>query len=199
MDELETLRKKYIAVSKPDNLDWSSLESRLGSQEQPKSWPVKQFLLSITAIVIVLSIFTGAAQAARPGDQLYPLRILTDNLMAKVSGDSSQVIEKRAEDIIKVSNDPKKLGQAIEHYQQTVEDISREASGPAKKQELKTVLKKQEQKFAAEAKKNPASQPQLNQLINQTQKDEGEVKGTKTKAKDQDQEKDNHQNHREKE
>ncbi len=180
--KLEELRKSYINISdnNPDK-EWKKLESKLGDQNAYNSpVPYSKIVLSLIGALIILGGFGGVVQAAEPGDTFYPIKVLADNIVAKATNNPSLIIERRGDDVLKVSNDPKKLDDAIEHYQEAVKDSENMASSSARKEEVKKEINIQGRKFEDEARKNPASSEKLRRAASETQKGNGEVKGLKT-------------------
>lgn len=180
MDEIELLRKKYITTNMPENLKkrWDKLEPKLGNQEKPTS---RHYRLE-ALVLAVLGIFLGTVgmvRAARPGDTLYPVRIIVDNTQAKVTGNQEKVVEKRADDILEVRDDPKRLEDAINRYGQTVKEAT-EAVKPSQKIELKQTLQKQQEKFKKEAQTSPALSAKMEKIIKAGEAKEGDIKGVKT-------------------
>ena len=69
----------------------------------------------ITAII-------GVAQAAKPGSPLYQVKILSDNLIAKITGNQEIKIEKRAQEVIDLATGSEEhLDEATKEYQKALD------------------------------------------------------------------------------
>ncbi|MCL5784603.1 MAG: hypothetical protein M1142_04615 [Patescibacteria group bacterium] len=178
MNEIDKFREIYISCPQPDNLErWDQIETKLGKQDSSRPYIPSSLITAVVGIFLFSATLVGVAQAAKPGDHLYPLKILTDNTIAAVARNPELKVQKRAEDIIKVSSDSGRLEDAIKHYQQTVNDAKKEVQEKSQdQQKLKQTLKDQDKKFTEEAKKEPAFSSKLPEIINEDKKIEGEIK-----------------------
>lgn len=185
MNEIDQFRKIYISCPKPNGSTkrWDQIEGKLGKQASP-NFRIPPSLMALLIGAFLLSAITvGVAQAAKPGDAIYQLKILTDNTISTITNNPDLKVKRRAEDVIKVSNDPKKLDNAIRHYQQTVEEVKEKTQKPQNQQKLQQTIEDQEEKFKEAAKKNPAFLNKLPEIIKKKQEIEEEVKGVKIENK----------------
>lgn len=178
MDRLDDLRKKYISTDPPQSLGkgWSGIEEKLGAQETPSSFTTHYIGTLALSFLLLSLLIVGAAKASKPGDKLYPLKIITDKAEAKITRNPELKIERRAEDIIRVSDDPKRLDDAIIRYQKTVKEATQEVK-PTKANKLQQTLQRQEEKFKVQAKFHPALSEKLDEIIKVEQRVEGQVEG----------------------
>ncbi len=183
-DYLEKFRKQYLKISPPDYLEyygWQNLSAKLDTKKTTNLNLL--FGKGLAFAVITLLLFggvVGAAQAAKPGDALYPVKLAADETLAKVSGKPEITVEKRGQDIVNLSQkSPEQLDEANKQYQKALDNSANQAKDLGKQEEFKKTLDNQEQKFEREIKRNPQSANRLEKAIEQTQKARGQVKGEK--------------------
>lgn len=186
-DQLDKLRKQYIKTSPASHLidqSWQNLSGELTSQNQSSPLPATRILIFVLAIILTTSGLVGAAQAAKPGNVLYPLELILDEIASNITGKEEIKIEKRAQEVIEsVESSQKQQEEAIIQYQKTLEDTKEEAQQSGRQQEFRQTLEKQEEKFQDAATKNPGAQEKLQEVIKQTQRAKEEVKGQKDENK----------------
>ena len=183
-DQLEKLRKEYLKTGPPIYLEhhgWQDLSAKL---ENRKTVDLRLLFgrgLAFTSIVILLfASIVGTAQAAKPGDFLYPIKLLLDEVVAKVVGKQEIKIERRGQEIIDLSSSSSKhLEEAAREYQKALDATKQESEKSGRQQEFKNTLEEQEEKFREAQEKNPTSQDNLEEVIRQTQRAKGEVQGEK--------------------
>lgn len=178
-DQIDKLRKEYIKAS-PDSLDalWQDLSGRLPIQNRARSLSVTRALIFALTILLATGGLLGAAQAGKPGDLLYPVKLLADEIVANITGKLELKIEKRAEEVIEsVKGSPKQQEEALREYQKTLEEIKEQAQKRGKKDQLKEALEKQEEKLKNAQQQNPSQN--LQEAIEHTQTVKGEVQGQK--------------------
>lgn len=185
-EHLEKLKKEYIkteTTSYLENYGWTNLRSRL--DESPAPTPVfKPTLAKGIAFAVLLIIagfgFLGFTQKSKPGQALYPVKILSDKVYSQVTGDYEASINKRAQEVIEQSAKPNGgFEEATKQYQKAIEDArdKREKSDEQKKEEFRRTLEEQEKKFRETLKQNPSHQSQLEEVEEYTKRTRGEVKG----------------------
>ena len=204
-EQLEKLRKEYIAVNPPSYLSqngWAELSPQL----RPLVGTHYPFLftrgLALAAIIVlVLSAVWGSSQLAKPGQALYPVKILSDTVVAKVTGNIEFKIQRRAQEVIDQSAKPNGgFEEATKQYQQTLQETKEEAKKEGKSQEFKKTLDENEQDFRNAQQQHPSSQNDLEKVIKHTKEAKGEVQGQKDEKWGKDnqngnQNNDNHGNH----
>ncbi len=183
MENIENLKKIYLKTPIPKDLsDWEQVKTRL--EEKPRlslSTYFQKGAFAFAVVLISLTTVAVGAQAAKPGDTLFPVRVMSDQIKAKITNTPSVPVEKRAQDIIDVSKSPSpRLDQAVTAYQKALDKSTQEVNKNnviTQEENLKDTLSKQEQKLEEVKKKNPDSSKKLDEAINQTKKAQGEVKG----------------------
>jgi hypothetical protein len=186
MDEnLEKLRKNYLQTKTPNFLkDWDSLQTELVAQDlsSPSPQPFFRLALASFGLLIFLSSVVGLAQASTAGQSLYSVKLLTDQVIAKVTNQPELPLEKRADEVVKFSQNPQspQLNQAASQYQKSLEQAKKDATQEGKSNQFKQALDQQTQKFEQSIKNNPSSEQKIQPLIEQTEKVRGEVQGTHT-------------------
>ncbi|MBI2594180.1 hypothetical protein HYW39_00620 [Candidatus Curtissbacteria bacterium] len=174
-EHLEKIRKDYIKVEPPSYL--------------VRIWTLRKglALVSFALLVSVVTVF-GVAQAAKPKDPLYPVKILSENLVAKVTGDYEIKVERRAQELIDLSSQsPQNLDEATRLYQETLDKAEKEAQKVGRGQEFRQTLDQQEEKLREAQRANPAAQQQLENAIWHIQQAKGDVQGEKDQGNPQDQ------------
>ncbi len=197
-DQLEKYRKLYLRTTIPATLEyegWNNVRTQLVEHDLP--FAKKSYLpgLALASIVLLVTL-TSIAQAANPGQSLYPVKLLTDDLVSKVTNKPELKIEKRGQELLELSHNPQnpKLLEAKKQYQQALNEATIEAKQPSQKKQLKQTLKDQQQKFEDQSKSDPASSKKLESVIEQTRKAQGEVQGVKTENSDEKQKNDDRKN-----
>lgn len=178
--ELESLRKDYIKTEPTNYLihdGWRDLSLKLDSK-QSRVFP-KAFAL-IALIIFLSSAVVASAQAAKPGQALYPVKILSENVYAQVTGSQQFKIERRAQEVIDLSGKSSdNLDVATQEYQKTLGETKPQNGSEEERQKFTEALEKQEEKFKKAIEKNPQSQEKLQEVIKETEKAKGQVQGQK--------------------
>ncbi len=175
-EKLEKLRKQYLKTSAPDYLlenGWVELKVKISGYKS-LDW---RFLFGrgLVFVSIILSLLLGVttvAQASKPGDVLYPLKLATDEIVAKVAGKPEYKVERRGQEVIDLSRKPNgQLQEATNEYQKALEETQKESQPDQRKQEaLKQSLENQAQKLKDAAEKNPVAAEKLEVIIDKTEK-----------------------------
>lgn len=84
------LKKEYLAIQPSELLrehGWNVLRQRI--EEEEKSWGMRRVWV-LLASVVLLVILGGAgtvyaAQSAKPGDALYPVKVASDRVAARIA------------------------------------------------------------------------------------------------------------------
>lgn len=196
-EKLENFRKEYLKIGPSVYLEhhgWQDLSVKLESR---KAANLNMFFgrgLAFTSLILLLlGGVVGVAQASKPGDKLYPVKLAADEVAAKVTGNVEIKIERRAQDVIDVSKDSKgQLDEATKEYQKSLENSKEEAQRSGRQKDFADALDEQEKRLRKAKEDNPESADELQEAIMQTQRVRGEVKGEKTEDSE---EKDNSLNH----
>lgn len=193
--KLEDLKKEYIKTQPSGNNGWYELESKLGVKMEHKYNFLHTRGLALAAFVILLSATVLAtAQAAKPGNPLYPVKILSDNTQAKISGNYEMTIEKRAQDVIDSQESQKNLDKATQEYLNTLEEIQQKPKDEEAQKELENTLKEQEQKFQNAQSQYHWDEDRFGEIIRRIRRARGEVEGARDDTNNN--RKNNRQNHR---
>lgn len=186
---LENLRKGYLKTVMPSFLvenGWNQIREKLQPRQPKNSYFFSKGIAFICLFILIMGGSLGITQAAKPNTLLYPVKILSDNALAKITGKPEMKIERRAQDVIKMTqNDPEDLEKAAQEYTKVLEELSRQKNDPQDRENLKRTLTRQEEKLDQTLKSLPATNPKaekvLQRVIQQTKEATGEVKGVKSK------------------
>ena len=181
MQELEELKKEYIKTPIPSYLThdaWFDLQAKLTPNQGFNFSPRFAYgLIFVTFIFLTTGVYT-IAQAAKPASFFYPVKLLSDDILAKITGKQEIKIEKRAQEVIDLSRGPnQQLEEANKQYQKTLEETKTEAAKSGREQELRKTLEEQEQKLRQAQQQNPSWQ--LEEAIKKTEEVKGQVQGQK--------------------
>lgn len=182
-DSLEKLKSEYHSIVVPDYMishGWMDLSLKL----QAKSgftWRIffVRGLIFASFVFFVGTGIIGVSQAAKPGDVLFPVKVLSEKAAIAVGVDPQISVVRRADDLIDLSkNNASGLQKASDAYQKTLDESKQDAVKSGNTKEFKQTLEKQEQKFT-EAQKESEDSKELKRAIEETAKVQGEVKGSK--------------------
>lgn len=198
-EQLEKLRREYSKISPATDFEENGLVNlylNLNPQKAPNRMVVHiPGLIFAIFTLLILGGFLITAQTAKPDTLLYPLKLLSDNLIAKVSGRPEIKIEKRGQEVIDLARSSQdKLDDAANRYQKTLEETKQEAQKAGRQQEFKNTLEKQEKKFKDAASQDPSLSTRLENTIRQTEETKGQVKGVEDKSPSQNQNNPNQNN-----
>ena len=181
---LDSARKTYIKAKVPDYLlrsGWDDLRGKLAQRENITNHRrVARGLFFVSLIILFTASVVGAAQAAKPGDKLYQVKILADDVYAGVLGKYEIKVERRAKEVIDLStNSTAEIDKATRQYKKTLEETQKEIEESGREEYFKQSLEAQEEKFKEEMERNPKSRDHLEEVLKQTEKTRGEVQGEK--------------------
>jgi hypothetical protein len=185
--ELKQLKNIYLKtiVSKQErDKSWSSVSHRLPKQESILFQYTLRYSLLFASFLIflLLGVFT-VAQAARPDEPLYPVKVLSDTIVSKVLHKPQIMVERRGKDVIDQSNSsPKQLEKATKEYKKALDEAALDIKGKdaVQKQALKKSLNDQKDRLEKVSVINAWSKDLLQNAVAQTQKTQGEVHGAST-------------------
>ena len=173
-ENLENFRKAYIGSAKTSSMDFADISPKLGIQSRPHSYAKKTLIVTLSLILLGSSAL-GAAQAASPGTTLYPLKLLSDDV---VNGKQELKVEKRAQEVIDSTDaSQKQQDEALRQFQKTLEKTKEEAKQSGKVQQFRQTLENEEDKFKDAQERNPSNH--LEEAIKHTENAKGEVQGQK--------------------
>lgn len=177
---------KRIAVSDAEvNGQWEMLQTRLPIRQENNSRFVYRsaFLVSLLLLIVVGGT-VGAAQAARPGDILYSVKVLSDRIVAKVTNKPQVMIEKRAEELIKEAKSEEHNGtterikEAAKEYENAIENTKKNVKGAQVRQEVHETIASQESKLKEVKTNNTNVEKVLKDTIEKTEKAKEAIKPT---------------------
>lgn len=196
---LDKLKKNYFDIKLTDQEveeSWNRLERRL--KPALPSFPSFRYAVISLALVIMISsgiaTLAGIVQAADTGSPLYPVKILSDKVIAKVTGRPEIKVERRAEDLIEaVKKEGGSSGDAGRRYEESLTETEKEVGqNEEKKARLQDSLNRQEESFRQAIKENPRAEEKLEKAIEKTQevkenlnKEPGGAFGTKQEQKEE--------------
>ena len=183
-DHLEKFRKEYLKIGPSVHLEhhgWQDLYAKLERRQDLGLNLLFGRGLAFASITLLLfASVVGVAQAAKPGDVLYPVKLFSDQIVAQVSGKPEIKVERRGQEVIDLSNhSQEQLDEAAHQYQKSLNEAKNEAEKSGKKEEFNKALETQEQKFKNALENNPRSANGLQRAIEETQKVKGQVQGQK--------------------
>ncbi|MBI2268356.1 MAG: hypothetical protein HYU80_02795 [Candidatus Blackburnbacteria bacterium] len=155
---IEKLKKEYLKLSPPKTLveqGWTELEKSLAPQEKFLSLFVFRRGVLFAVIVLFLSFgilfgsLVQAAQGAFPGEPLYPIKRLSEEVIFLTP--DKEKVERRADEIIELTKkggNKDILGKSIRGYKKTILETKKEILNSGKgKKELDESLNLQEKRF----------------------------------------------------
>ncbi len=184
--EFSRLKREYQETKTPDYLiynGWTNVRSQLMDRKFGSFWLVFR-RISLAALFLAL-IFGGVvttSRAAAPGDFLYPVKVASENLYAKLSGNYQKPIENRTQDVIKTSGQGDgNFDEAIKQYNNTLDQSKNQPQDEKSRDEFKATLQDQEDQLrqAQEHSSNSQDREKLQQVIEKTNEVQGEIKGVK--------------------
>jgi len=195
-EKLENFRKVYIGSGKNDFAPPDIL-TQLPAQNRPHTYRIKALIVTLAAVLFSGSAF-GISQAASPGTSLYPVKLASDEILAKVTGSQELKVKKRAQEIIEsASASQKQQEEALEEFQKALDQTGKEAEKSGKSEKFRQTLDSEEEKFKKAQEKNPSQN--LEEAIKRTKNAKGEVRGQKDQKNqsDEDEKENSHnQDHR---
>ena len=196
-EELKKLKEEYRETQIPQYLvynGWVDVRLKLGDRSH---WPFWLFVRRIALAVLFLALIFGGvvttSRAAAPGDFLYPVKVASENLYAKISGDYQKPIENRTQEVIKSSSGQDgNLDEAIKQYENTLNQSKNQPQDQESRQQFKATLQDQEQQLrqAHDESENETEREKLQQVIERTSEIQGEIKGERDNHDDSRQEQD---------
>lgn len=170
---MNKLKKIYRDIKLPDKQvekSWQDLRKRIDVSSGIPYFKFGSVFLSL--LFIFLSAIVVFAQTTTPGTTLYPVKILSDQIVAKVSGEPQIPIERRAQDLIEVSKkQPAKVEDASKQYTKALDNVQKETEqNNIKRDKVEDSLDKQEYLFKKAIDENPRSARELKKALENTNK-----------------------------
>lgn len=153
-------KKDYFSIAPPERVllyGWLEVRDKLEKKVRPRDilvWfllrPTAAFALAILLLVGGAAGLIARAQESLPGETLYPVKRLYEDIALAVTGDNEIKVEGRAQEIIILSQreqqDSKKLKEAVIEYEVTVAEVKEKVVGE-EREKLKERLKRHKEKF----------------------------------------------------
>lgn len=173
---LEKFKEVYLNKRATPRLSmdgWSEISAKIDGMPSQflfwrKSWAVA--LLSILLIAGGSFVFYTNVSAALPGDRLYPVKILSEDIILKVTGNNQIKINNRAGEIIDLSDekseDTKALQTVSKEYSEEVKKIKSDPEvSKEKKEDLQKHLEEDNKKFTETVQRNPEVEQDIKSAI----------------------------------
>lgn len=190
---LNDLKKVYLSTTPSKRLADGGWLELVGKLEEPqrvsKFWFLQKRFVLLSVVILLVAMFSLAkvSEAAAPGDLLYPVKRIAEDIGVAVSGDRQAKVDARAKDIINTverNKDQKTVEKATEEYKKTVTDTQNDVrKNPQEQEKFKENLKKQEQDFENTATHNPQAAEHLSEAIESSRRGQlnENVKGENSK------------------
>ena len=182
-DQLELARKNYLKSSTlGPNIgeSWEQLQSRLGKQKHIYLGSYSRPLMVVAILATITPLF--AIQASKPGQILYPAKLIADDVVAKISGKIEYKIERRGQEVIDLSTDSSQAAdEATSQYQQSLQEAKTEAQKSGSFEQFNQILEKQQLQFEKALEKDPPAASHLEEAIQRTEEAKDQVKGVQDK------------------
>lgn len=176
-DYLNKLRSIYQAVTSTPRLKyygWKEISGRLGDVQKPGfSFFGKKMAFVFACLIIVFlggfSFYTSV-KASMPGTLLYPVKILSEDIVVKVTNDNQIKVDNRAQEIVnlveKRSEDTKALQKVSSEYSNEVNNILKKEVDSQEKQHLEDHLQEDHKKFDEVVERHPEVKEDIKDAIN---------------------------------
>lgn len=178
-DRLEKLRKDYVSIHPKHEFSqsgWQDLYARLDTKPKLVFFFMPSFARGVVFAALFILILTastvGLVQASRqslPGEPLYPVKRISENVSLLIYKDPKSRVENRAQEIINLAQEEKdgnRLQKITQEYKKTVLETKEEIQKSGKsKEEFEKILEKQEKQFEEAIKNGSSYQNQLEEAI----------------------------------
>lgn len=175
-------RKDYLSVTPPERVrlyGWLELQDKLNKKFSVREafvWFMVRPAVAATLAVLVLLVGTASifvsAKGSLPGETLYPVKRLYEDVASAVSGNEQIKIEGRAQEIIVLSQkeeeDTQKIKEAVVEYEMTVAKVEKKVE-EGQTEEFKEQLEKNRKEFEQIYSKSK-SKEEIKRAIEATQK-----------------------------
>jgi hypothetical protein len=166
--------------------NWESLRGILPERKNHQHTGFYRAAFVFAGLLLFISAGTvGAAQTARPGDMLYPVKVLSDTVISKVTGKPHAILEKRVDELIDESNNIhgdqsiERIEKAADEFNKTLENTKQDVKGlRTDKQEAYDTIASQESKLKLLIPVNRQVEKIIEKAIEKTEKTKEEVTDT---------------------
>ncbi len=197
--KLTNLKIDYLKIEPSTsflNNGWKNLSNHLEPRKTHKFWLMWRWSFTTATLVLLLiagsifGLFQGA-KAALPGDRLYPLKRISENVISKTQGNDQIKVENRAHEIIGLVKEKQKDQQAIDktvkEYQENVNKVTEQIKQPEKQQEFEKKVEEHKQEFQKLSEENPEIEKDLHEITQRKTEDkQEEVKKESEKSSEED-------------
>lgn len=192
---LDKIKKEYLKTSPREGFEkfgWQNIAKELSEQERkmPISFIVRRTILFAVVLIAFLAagMFTlmEIAQASLPGEPLYPVKRLYEDIAFRKPETKKIKVERRGQEIIEVVKKKKEkrvLQESLKDYRKSIEEARKKAS-EEEKDELREVLNDHEKRFREAIEEDSESKLEIEEAIEiNHQGQTEEVKGEKVEIK----------------
>lgn len=192
--KLEKLRKGYIQIKPPNSLveyGFSNLRKTMFEKHRPLLdfsivFERQVHMIAVFFVVAVIFLFgtVKVAQGALPGDFLYSVKRLSEDVIVAISGDSQFKAERRAQEIvglIKRKKDLNLIEKALGEYKNEVLKTKNEINKSKRREkELEEKLEKHDQEIEGAIESEPSIKKDFKKIFDEVKRDKDmEVKGVR--------------------
>lgn len=176
----EYYRKEELNSDQLERL-WLQLSAKLPDKQDAVHRYSPSFAMASLLIIVVLGLSFQLVSAAQPSSALYPVRLIADNLGARVTGNYDKVLEKRAEDIIKAAKKQSvvEVKEAAKAYSESLRSVKTASPSSQKKENVRETLRKATQKLKTVTPANSQAKTIIENAIKSTSQTVQEVKGVR--------------------
>lgn len=192
---LNNLKTEYLKTEPNLNFrlnGFTQIESKLENREPHGFLVFRRYALAITFVLVFAVLSFGSfkvVEAALPGTTLYPVKILSEKIINKVSGNNQISIDNRAKEIITLTKEDKENSDEIKS---TVKEYTKNVEEAPQRNEpiFQEKLNEDNVEFKKALEESPKSANDLKEAINATsqisdkQKDGGDQKELNNKTSD---------------
>ena len=198
-EKLAKLKRDYILIKPPRQLlenGWFDLRQIIDDKAQPafifKPVLARAIVLASLVIFILGGAFFGlvqVAQGALPGEPLYGVKRLSEDIFWTVFPDQEAQVERRAQEIVGLAQeerDANLLKEASEEYERVVLEAKGDIEKEDKKESFRQILERQEREFRHVIEKDPDSKDDLEKAIEASRKGRngnGKVRGVQNEER----------------
>lgn len=187
-EALNKLRNYYkeepIAEEKVDAL-WQDLSRKLPDRQYHPYHFVTRYAAMTIALVLFFTSGLFAISVASPATPFYPIRLLSEEVTAKLSGRYDSIIERKTDQIINAAQKTSdtEIKKAAADYKKTLHEATAVPQENTKaKERLKQTLKTSETRLNSVTPANQNNRKALQESIKQTKDSQQEVKSAHTES-----------------
>lgn len=170
---LDNLKNDYREVPMSGDFmerGWSDLEHRIRGEERVRL--IRSSMLVLAVVLIIGGVGVSMAQAALPGEFLYPLKRTSEQAVSAITGNKKPQIEHRADEIVGLvekKQDSTKLKQTVTEYKQDVQEVKTRLEQSGKKDDsLDRTLEDHRDRFNSLLQETTSGKVELKEAIEAT-------------------------------